>query len=179
MAEESDNKFDEFFNLLWETYPADLAHRKKGSKPRALAAIVKLNPDKDLQGKIITNLRELIRYGRLEIKANGKTDRWPLVSSWINGEYWNMLEDIEMPSTLYSKIAAKKCKCGQPIDIVDKCWKCHDEANPIHRAWRRDSYNHLVSLGLGKRVDEDARSWGLRCRDWGRQNTSMGKSKHY
>ena len=75
------DKFIEF----WETYPNELAHKKKGIKQKAFEAWEKLK-DHD---EILRKTRELIRYDRHCLSLGEKPDRWPHASSYLNGGYYD------------------------------------------------------------------------------------------
>jgi len=143
---------EEWFSKFWGLYPTDLCQNKKGPKSVALKSIEKLNPDEKMREKIITNLRELIRYCRLERKADGKTDRWPFASTWINQERWNSLEDVDSYSGLQEKIAASKCSCGKDATVTDKCDACYfGEADKIYD---QGIVANLQACGKGRRDGE-------------------------
>lgn len=161
-----------WFEIFWQTYPADLSRKKKGSKQQALKSIEKINPDSNLRDTIITNLRELIRHDRLEEKAQGKVDRWPFVSTWLNQERWNMLEDITSYTSLNEKIAARKCRCGNEINIVNMCWSCHDEKHPPDYSLNKKA---MRKNDLTKKPEESRPEYNEKCRQWLVKNGGMGK----
>jgi hypothetical protein len=136
---------DDWFSEFWQCYPADLSHKKKGSKSAAMKALKKLNPDEKQLDHIMISMRELMRHCRNELKLTGKTDRWPFVSTWINQERWTMLEDVSS-SELKNRVARKECKCGKEAKWKDLCWDCYEEANPD--PWRELRVKKLHELGL-------------------------------
>ena len=129
---------DDWFNEFWQTYPADLSHKKKGSKSEAYKYILKLKPDEDLRKKILINLRELMRHCRQELKVTGKTDRWPFATTWLRREAWNDLEDVT--SSMEMQERSVLCGCGQPVQINKYCWSCFEKKQPTD--WRE----HLIKL---------------------------------
>lgn len=164
----------EWFEIFWQTYPADLSQKKKGAKSVALKSIEKLNPDADLQNKIMTNLRELMRHDRLAAKAGDKVDRWPFASTWINQERWQMLEDITSYTSLNEKIAAKKCQCGKDVQIVDKCGDCHDEQTGNKKARDKLLLANLSAIGLARKEGETRPAWNARCKAYITQKGGLG-----
>jgi len=158
------NELENWFSIFWDTFPSDLCHRKKGSRKVAYQAIVKLNPDKELQSKILGNMRELIRYDRLQLKAGQKVDRWCFVSTWINQERWETLTDIGSYSDVHDKIAGRKCACGNEVGHVNQCWKCYSEEhpNPYEEYLKAESKR----IGMWKKPDESLQEWRDRNREW-------------
>lgn len=165
-------ELEAWFDTFWQTYPSDLCHKKKGSKENAFKIIEKLNPDTDLQNKIIGNLRELIRFYRLDRKANGTTDRWPLVTSWLNGKMWNNVEDIGSYSDANDKIASRKCACGADTEHVNQCWSCYGETHP--NPYEDILKEQLKSVGLWKEAGETVQDWRERCRAYCIKSRSLG-----
>ncbi len=163
-----------WFAGFWSCYPADLCHKKKGSRKNAFTIIEKLNPDTDMQNKILGNLRELVRFYRLERKANGKTDRWPMATTWLNGEMWNNVEDIGSYSDANDKIASRKCACGNDTEHVNQCWDCYGKShpNPYEKQLKAESKR----IGLWKLDGETLQQWRDRSRAWHKSRRSMGSA---
>ncbi len=157
-----------FFSNLWQTYPSDLCRKKKGAKSVALKAVEKLNPDKSLREKIMSNLRELMRFDRAENKAGNNSQYWPHVATWINQERWTMIEDIGSYSEIKDK---RKCACGNDTDHLNECWDCYGKthANPYENALKEK----LKSIGLWKADGETVQEWQLRCKAYTIKNGSL------
>ena len=152
-----------WFSTFWDTFPADLCHRKKGSRKKAWLIIEKMAPSKDMQNKILANLRELIRFYRLEKKADGKTDRWPMVTTWLNGECWENLADIGSYCDANERIAARQCSCGSDVEILKSCFSCHyKEKDKLYDRYLNEIN---VSNGIGKVSTESKSDYYTRCRE--------------
>lgn len=167
-----DDSLEAWFNEFWLCYPSDLCHKKKGSKANALKIIQRISPDTNMQSRILGNLRELIRFYRLERKAEGKTDRWPMVTTWLNGECWENITDIQSYSDMNEKIEGRKCKCGGDTDIGNECWSCWD-SNKRHK-YDDELKEQLKSIGLWKTDGESIHEWQMRCRDYCVNRGAMG-----
>ena len=162
----------QWFDTFWQTYPADLCHKKKGSKANALKIIEKLSLTSDMRNTILGNLRELIRFYRLERKADGKTDRWPMVTTWLNGECWNNVEDIGSYSDANDKIASRKCKCGADTEHVNQCWDCYNKEHP--NPYDSILKEQLKTIGLWKEAGETVPDWRDRCRAYCVKSPGLG-----
>ena len=161
------------FNTFWQTYPSDLTQNKKGPKSVAQKSWDKIPADK--HEHIITCLRELIRYGRQEIKTHQKTDRWPFASTWLNQCRWETIEDIT-PSKLKEEYAGKSCACGKPVDIKSKCWDCYYLTNDEYQKNRKDLYGNLCKIGMGKKPDESKKDYAIRCREYLLSHGGLGRA---
>ncbi len=91
--------FELWFNIMWDTYPLDLAHGKRGSRPVGRKAAKKKVKTQKQADRIMLSIREWIRYSRLEKQKDGYTDRWPLIATYFNQERY----DCEIPSTIELK----------------------------------------------------------------------------
>ena len=110
------------FQEFWETYPLDLCTRR-GSKAKAKAAYDKI--DSAMYSKILTNLRELIRSDR-DLKRRGEfVARYPHVVTWLNGERWEDIQDVQEYTTRPT-IQHKDCRedgCSANVDHASGyCW---------------------------------------------------------
>ena len=148
------------FEVFWQTFPADLCNRK-GSKKKARIQWDKLTPD--IHAQIIINMRELIRVERRLKKSNEFVPKWPMVTTWLNGERWADIEDIRQSESMPAQVA-RKCTCGSDAAINGKCWPCHDSNDPKRKAHMKYLYSHLISIGLGKNPDESKEDWIARCK---------------
>ena len=149
------------FNTFWQTYPSDLTQNKKGPKSVAQKSWDKIPADK--HEHIITCLRELIRYGRQEIKTHQKTDRWPFASTWLNQCRWETIEDIT-PSKLREEYAGKSCACGKPTEILDKCGDCYDKTSQHYAKQKELLREGWKKTGIPKCAT--AAEQAIACRDW-------------
>ena len=151
---------EDWFNLFWQTYPSDLALRKKGSKSECLKAIKKLNPDEQLQQKILTNLREIVRHCREEQNLTGKTDRWPFAVTWIRQERWCCIEDLGSTHDMREKHGEKRCKCGAKIEICGQCNECYESSHPD--PWKAEREAEAKRRGLARSDVERIKNGCLR-----------------
>ena len=114
------------FELFWQTYPLDLCTRR-GSKAKAKVIFDKLQ--EDMQKQVTINLRELMRADRALKKAGQFVARWPMDTTWLNGERWHDIDDLK-PSEARA-VGAKTCQfCDQPTGWKNLCWDHYDEFNP-------------------------------------------------
>ena len=154
---------DIWFSQFWQTYPRDLCHKKLGSKKNAEKIIERMSPDTTMREKILGNLRELIRFYRAERKTTGKTDRWPMVTTWLNGECWENLADIGSYCDLQDQALASKCSCGSDVEILKSCFSCHYKEKD--REYDRYLNEINVSNGIGKVSTESKSEYYQRCRE--------------
>ena len=110
---------------------------------------------------IINKMRVLIRAGRSEKKVGKDPDRWPFASTWLNQERYNDIEDMAMPSTIKD---TRKCECGAPVTVNDKCDKCHDKQDPQVRAHMQWLYSNLEKQGLGIDQFSNRDEWIQACK---------------
>ena len=112
------------FELFWQTYPLDLCTRR-GSKAKAKVIFDKLQ--EDMQKQIVINLRELMRADRALKKAGQFVSRWPMVTTWLNGERWNDIDDLKPSES--RPTAAKTCQyCDKPADWKNSlCWGHYEQ----------------------------------------------------
>ena len=167
-------QLEKWFHIFWSTFPSDLCHKKKGSKSNALKIIKRINPDEDLQASIMIKLRELIRHCRAEVKTVGKTDRWPMVTTWLNGEMWNNIEDLESSVDMRARAESRKCNCGQPVEIGKLCRSCYTRLTPDSSGWDKLLLAELNNLGLAQAEGESRPDWNRRCREYHVANNVSG-----
>lgn len=156
--------FDHWFdNVFWPTYPRDLCNRI-GSKSKAqTAGKAKIKSD-ELAEKVVSSLREQIRYYR-KLKKTGKHEsawKLPMCSTWMNGERWN--DEIGSHYELNAAIASKKCACGNDTKINNLCMECYDK---IPRDdWREKMlWEYFVRHNLAQQATETRIEWVTRLRD--------------
>jgi len=169
------NPLETWFEQFWQTFPADLCHRKKGSQKKAWIIIEKLAPDKAMREKILGNLRELIRFYRAEEKAKGKTDRWPMVTTWLNGECFNNLDDIGYQAL--KEETTRQCKCGNPTETGRECGACYESRTGQNERHDKFLYAQLCKIGLGKKPGEPQKEYVQRCKDYVKSSATMGSIK--
>lgn len=165
---------DAWFEELWQTYPSDLAHKRKGRREAALRAVNKLKPNEDLRSKILVSLRELMRHYRNELKMTGRTDRWPYLSTWINQKGWT--EVLEKSASELKAEDTRRCGCGNKAEWTGAgkvlCFECYDKTyGDPNRAARKAE---LERLGLVESGDDKAAVIN-RCRDYLRSKGMLGR----
>ena len=150
------------FTVFWSTYPADLCNRK-GSRKKAEIIWDKLTTE--IQDQILVNMRELMRVDRKCRKAGEFVPRWPMVTTWLNGERWEDITDIkqshEMPAT-----EKTKCNCGAFAEVRGgECFNCFYKRTGLKK--ENDSFlnGHLIKIGFGRREGETRAEWNKRCRE--------------
>jgi hypothetical protein len=165
-----------WFDILWSSYPADLAHGKKGSKVEARKAIDKLAPDEALQAEIMSKLECLVRHDRSQRKQGKDPYRWPYCSTWIRREGWNEIEGLSALSES-STAPARACQCGQPVGIGRECWGCYNERTGAAARHKDLLKQRLVAIGMWKLPEESVHQWQQRCRAWCQSNAGrvLGK----
>ena len=148
------------FELFWQTYPLDLCTRR-GSKAKAKVIFDKL--DDEMKNKITIQLRELMRADRAMKKTGQFVSRWPMVTTWLNGERWNDIDDLE--PNKHREYAKKKCTCGADVEIADKCWGCYGEKDKATKEHMQYLYDNLCEMGLDIRSFPDKGSWIAACKE--------------
>ena len=164
------------FDTLWKTYPMDLCSRK-GSKKEALKSYDKLmkgleaEEAEKMHSKILTGLREWMRYDRSEVKQNRFVPKWPMVSTWLNQERFE-LDDIPQSGDK-PESTARECKCGKPVAVGRLCNDCYDEVHPD--PWEKDRKERLSSLGIlrGCKNKQDVIE---ACKNYNRQSGIMERT---
>lgn len=131
----------EFTARMWTEYPRDLCHNKPGHKARVEKAAQKI--DKSLYKQILLDMDALKRYDRKQHQP----DRWPLISSFLNGRYWERLIDSVMETKKAEKKEPEKCKCGHPVEIgpTGECAECYAKRTDPNLQRRK---NALESINL-------------------------------
>lgn len=79
-------QLEEWFNILWKLFPQN---RRKDRK-KALAAFVKLDPDRELMKVMYRKLRRQVREDHDWLRGYG-----PRILTWINGRRWE--DEIAAP----------------------------------------------------------------------------------
>lgn len=83
---EREAQLEEWFTILWDQFPK---HRRKDRK-KALAAFVRLNPDRELMTVMYRKLRRQVREDNDWLRGYG-----PRVLTWLNGRRWE--DEIALP----------------------------------------------------------------------------------
>ena len=131
----------EFIDRMWTEYPRDLCHNRPGHKARLEKAAKKI--DKSLYKKILLDMDALKRYDRKQHQP----DRWPLISSFLNGKYWERMVDSVMDIKKKKEKKTEYCKCGKPVDIAPtgECVECYAKRTDQNQQKRK---NALESINL-------------------------------
>jgi hypothetical protein len=152
------------FSTFWETYPVDLCNRR-GSKKKAELIYDKL--DDDVKKRAIVNMRELMRVDRALKKAGEFVPKWPMVTTWLNGERWEDIADIRQSADM-PKGDTRTCStdgCNGPVEWKTICWRCYDKlVNPDYHKKMQELANENRRTGCDIRADETPHEWYLRCR---------------
>ena len=149
----------DMFEQFWKTYPIDLCSRR-GSKPKAKKIFDSI--DEEMKKQIIVNMRELMRVDRAVKKAGDFVSRWPMVTTWLNGERWEDICDIKQSHQM--PVDRRKCSCGADTEIVDKCWACHDLVDPAVAKRKQILKDKFIENGLFH--DESKEDRTKRCREF-------------
>jgi hypothetical protein len=160
------------FNIFWDTYPKDLCNRK-GSRKKAEDQWNKLSTE--VQDQIVVNLRELIRADRAVKKGGEFVARWPMVTTWLNGELWEDIHDIRQSDSL--PVDKRKCSCGEDAAVKNQCYACYEGGSESHKARMQMLYNELLRIGMGIKDGETKQQWHARCRDFARSNMGRALNK--
>ena len=161
-----------FMNEFWPTLPKDLiAGGVRGSRAVAWKEMEKIDPDEKLQDHIMWFLRERMLRDRKRKRQGMKVPKWKQGERLVKYMFWQ----DELPDTLptESDPVINKCKCGHDAEIGNECWHCYEgKTNNDHK---RDTflYEHLKSVGLGKRTDETRKEYSQRCREYALSETSL------
>lgn len=117
-------EFEQWFTSFWWLYPNDLCDKKKGSKFKAKQAAEKLYKKGGIEElvRIKLNTEALIRYDNKEYQRNGRPDRWPHASSYLNQGYYD--REIESVSEKHVPISST-CFCGQEAIVMGQCHTCY------------------------------------------------------
>lgn len=162
----TEQSFNDWYEIFWQTYPKDLLHGKKGAKEGPFKE--KLRGFKqEKRDDILFSLREQVRYYRKLKNAGEDKTKWcfPMVSVWVNQARWS--EEIESHAELQEKIEAKSCKCGKPVHgpRFTECYECHAET--IRRTPGTNGYE--TSQALKKRWSEHPHLQGMAGREMVKQ----------
>ena len=92
-----------FKDTFWPNYPASYCRGGKGSRAKAMIAMLKYNPDDEEMERIVNNLKAQVRADK------GKTDRvyWSIGLTYVNNRMW----DDEIESVMEKKQAAQLNVC--------------------------------------------------------------------
>jgi len=153
------------FTIFWETYPKDLCNRA-GSKQEAQKKWDKI--DKSLHEQIVVNMRELMRVDRKVKKSGANRPEWvwPMATTWLNQARWEDIESIKQSHEMPTDV--RKCSCGHPAEITDKCWNCYDK-NQMDKWGLKDEF---IKNGLLHRESKAERT--ERCKEFLRQKGYLG-----
>ena len=158
----------DLFDQFWSAYPNDLCNRK-ASKKKAKESWDKLDPE--IQQRVVTNIREMIRADRAAKKANEFVPRWPMVATWLNQERWEDIVDIRQ-RTDKPESYAKECKCGSPAEHINQCWSCYDKDSAIYKQKIADLKGVFIKNGLLHSETKAERA--DRCKDFLRSKGYLG-----
>ena len=166
----TDYNTDEAFEILWQTYPSDLAHKRKGSKVDGRRAFDKKIKSQDSYNDVMSKLRVLVKYWRAKRDSGVKVDRWPFFSTWVNGERWTDIAEIGEFSQVGEKKDAACCStqgCNNPVGWKTICWSCYDATvNPDFHKKMQGLANENKRTGCDIRADETPQQWYARCRQF-------------
>ena len=81
----------------------------------------------------------------------------------------------------YSKLSqdtpvASACICGNRLQIGSECWICYENRTGRDAAHDKILYEHLESIGLGKRENETKQQHSARCREWLLAHGGLGRA---
>jgi hypothetical protein len=97
-----------------------------------------------------------------------------MVTTWLNGECWNNIEDIGSYSDANDKINSRKCKCGEDTEIKDSCFSCHFKESD--REYDREINKINVQNGIGILPNEAKSDYYQRCRERCLKGGGMGRA---
>ena len=161
----------DWFETWWQTLPKELfTSQSKGSKAEAWIQLEKLQPDKELQDKIMWFTRERMLRDRKRRRQDIKIAPWKHAVRLIRHRFW---ED-ELPDTRPDQNQAEltKCACGQPTNIGRLCWSCHDAKYPVDYSLQKAA---LRNAGLTKKEGETRQEWNLRCKEYCLTKGGLGR----
>ncbi len=154
------------FERLWTSYPSDLCKGKRGGRQPAYKAFRKINPDEKEFGRIMANMKAMIKADR----GDKDSYRWPFVSSYLNQARY---DDFIMPREESSAVDLKVCSvdsCNQKVHGASFKFcsfhipSAHSEA--MKQAWIRTGIDYKSPT-----LTEDCRK---HCRE--RMNIMLGKA---
>jgi len=93
-----------FKEVFWPAYPSSFCRSGKGSRAKAMVSMLKYNPDKAEQGRIIGNLKAQVRAD----KANPDRIYWSIGLTYVNNRMW----DDEIESAMEAKERQALATCN-------------------------------------------------------------------
>lgn len=154
------------FDKCWNVYP------RKVNKGEAEIAWAQIDPDEKLTETIYDSI--LLQNKERGTKFISKEDKKFIkhFASWLRAKGW--VFEAETNGELSTETRAEKsCGCGGKVcwksqeSGEELCIKCYDKR--LHGDEKRKIYDHLCSIGLGKRKDETKQEWIARLRQNARQ----------
>ena len=132
----------EMFEKIWDIYPKDLCHNRKGSRPEALKALNKYSDE--LQKRIYLDIIALRDYDRKQHKP----DRWPYISTFLNQRrFERTIDTVEE----VKEVKIKYCKCGSIADVKGVvCQKCVAAKSDRYLQKRKNVLTNLLNLSPGQ-----------------------------
>ena len=137
MNKPTEEDIQNWYKVLYRDYPNDLCHGKKGNEIPIKSAMRKKINSQGKFDEIIRNIKALIKYDRLD----NKPDRWPLISTFLNQEYYN--RNIGSTAELKEKQEVNKCCIADcKNDVVGESYPyCYDHVPNAHsdllaKAWK-------------------------------------------
>jgi len=158
-----------FESTLWLTYPRSLCNRI-GAKSLALASAKSKIKDEADANKVLSALREQIRYYSKIKKTGAHGSEWkmPMLSTWLNGERWT--DEIPSHYELKQKQAKEFCTCGEVTVIRDQCLDCYNKQYGIEDWREKMIWDYYVKNKLGQQPDETREVWAARLKQRARLN---------
>jgi len=101
-----------FKEVFWPAYPSSFCRSGKGSRAKAMVSMLKYNPDKAEQERIIGNLKAQVRAD----KANPDRIYWSIGLTYVNNRMWD--DEIESAMEVKEKEALKICSRDNCNDSV-------------------------------------------------------------
>jgi len=131
-----------FKSEFWPLYPSSFCRSGKGSRAKAMISMVKYNPDKDEQTRIMGNLKAQIKSDR----SNPDRLYWSIGLTYVNNRMWD--DEIESATEIKERQIAKKCNvdgCHNDVhgDMYTQCSQ-HMPNNfdgKLRAAWKKTGLN--------------------------------------
>ena len=138
MTKPTEEQINEWYKVLYQVYPNDLSHGKKGNEIPIKNAMRKKITSQAKFDEIKLSIQALTRYDRMDKEP----DRWPLISTFLNQEYYN--RQIGSTAELKEKQCLKTCSVdgcnhdvhGEKYIVCSMHIPCqHDER--LRAAWKK------------------------------------------
>lgn len=168
LSKELEAELTKFFLFkLWPVYPTDLCGdvRKKGPKGQAKKAFLKIpNIDMDEAERILTNLKEQVRYDRKQKDPA----RWPYMTTYLNQARYDdeitcLNADPEAPVSEIQTCSEEGCEreCIGP-----RFNKCPEHWAKDHDPWIDMRKRKMEDLGLLPHTGETKTEYYERVKAW-------------